>query len=240
MESDHNFSVKAAAAPVRKQVEDNLRDAIITGRFAPGEHLSDRLLCELFKVSRPVVREAVRQLEAEGLVETTPHRGSFVKIITVEEATQIYEVRGVLEAQAARAFARNATDAEINELKQVFDQISEFHKSSTRDGIVELKQSFYEILLRGSRNTYVTRMLNQILNQNTRLRAMSLSDPRRLKNTVKELDVLMQAIMRRDEEAAWHASLNHVNEAARVALKILSQKEPGTDDVIRQDYKNEE
>ncbi|WGF87802.1 GntR family transcriptional regulator [Marinivivus vitaminiproducens] len=220
-----DFAVNVVGATVRRQVEAHLRRAVISGRFAPGDHLSDRLLCEMLKVSRPVVREAIRQLEAEGLVETTPHRGSFVKALSAAEAAQIYEVRGVLEALAAKGFARNATDAEIAELQGVFDEIVAFRAASKPGSVIDLKQRFYEVLLAGCRNDYVRRMLDQIFNRSMQLRATSLSDPHRLENTIKELDALMAAIRRHDEEAAWQASLVHVRNAAKVALTILKRRE---------------
>ena len=89
-------SLKIIPRPVRQQVEDGLRDAIVSGRFAPGEHLPDRALCELFGTSRSVVREAVRLLEAEGLIIVHPNRGPFVATMSVAEATEIYEVRAAL------------------------------------------------------------------------------------------------------------------------------------------------
>lgn len=220
-----NTSLTVTAALLRTQVEEKLRTAIVRGRFAPGAHLSDRALCEMLGVSRTVVREAVRQLEAEGLIETLPHRGSFVKSMSSEEAEQIYDLRGVLEALAARSFAVKASPAEIEELKQVYDELCAVPHARGGADVLAIKQRFYEILLRGARNDYVTAMLNQILNRNTLLRATSLSDPERLPRTIQELSKLMDAIERRDPDAAWEASLDHVKSAAAVAIAILRRKE---------------
>lgn len=218
-------SLVVTAALLRKQVEERLREAITRGRFAPGAHLSDRALCQMFGVSRTVVREAVRQLEAEGLIEIRPHRGSFVKSMSSEEAAQIYDLRGVLEALAARSFAVKATADEIEELKEVYGQLCAAPDAEEGADILAIKQRFYEILLRGARNEYVTAMLNQILNRNTLLRATSLSDPERLPSTIEELSHLLDAIERRDPDAAWAASLEHVKSAATVAIAILKRNE---------------
>src|SRR5690606_21170839 len=112
-----------AAAPVRKVVEKGLREAIIRGDLAPGAHLVDRELCDMFDVSRTVVREAQRSLEAEGLVEIIPHRGVFVRRISYDEAQQIYDVRKVLEALAGQKCAMNATETDIAELEAVCEQL---------------------------------------------------------------------------------------------------------------------
>ena len=218
------LNLAVTPASLRKQVEDKLRQAIVTGHFRPGDHLPDRVLCETFQVSRTVVREAVRQLEAEGLIETLSHKGSFVRAMSVREAEQIYDVRAVLEALAAKSFARNATEAQIAELRAVFEEFEKVPKAKTAVNVLDIKQRFYEILLRGCGNEYVTRMLNQILNRNTLLRATSLSDPKRLPKSIKELRRLIQAIEARDAEEAWAASFEHVHAAAQVAIGVLARQ----------------
>ncbi|GGE51541.1 GntR family transcriptional regulator [Agaricicola taiwanensis] len=224
-ETATDFRVAATPATLRKQVEDKLRQAIVTGYFKPGAHLSDRALCEMFQVSRTLVREAIRQLEAEGLIETLLHRGSFVRVMSSAEAAQIYDVRGVLEALAAKGFARNASSAQVAELKAVFMELKKLSTARKAANVLSVKQRFYEVLLEGSGNDYVTRMLGQILNRNTLLRATSLSDPERLPNTVQEIGALIAAIEKRDEQAAWDASLEHVRSAAKVAIDVLKRQE---------------
>jgi DNA-binding GntR family transcriptional regulator len=223
-----DFHAPVAATTLRKQVEARLRQAIVQGHFRPGDHVSDRVMCEMFRVSRPVVREAVRQLEAEGLLETLPHKGSFVRRMSADEAARIYDVRGVLEALAARGFARNATDAQIRALSAVFETLKAAHKSPGTADVLDIKRRFYDQMLRGCGNEYVTAMLNQILNRSTLLRATSLSDPARLPKSIAELRVLMKAIRDRDEDAAWKASLEHVRRAAAAALAVLRRQEAGS------------
>ncbi|HYF16798.1 MAG TPA: GntR family transcriptional regulator [Ramlibacter sp.] len=219
------FRAVVTVESVRRQVENELRRAIVQGRFPPGTHLSDRLLQDTFQVSRTVIREAVRQVEAEGLIETLPHRGSFVKALTVREAEQVYAVRGVLEGLAAREFARRAEDPEIDELERIVKKIRKHLNRRQLHEIIDLKHEFYDLLLTGCRNTHVKAMLAPLLNINAQLRATSLSDPARLPHTVAELEQLVDAIKRRDEDAAWAASLQHVHNAAAVALKLLKARD---------------
>jgi DNA-binding GntR family transcriptional regulator len=210
---------------MRRQVEEGLRAAIINGRFAPGEHLPDRMLCDLFGASRGVVREAVRLLEAEGLIVVQPHRGQFVAFLSVAEAAQVYEVRAVLEALAGEGFAVRASDAERAELRDVYDELKAISPQSGREVLLGIKRRFYDVLLRGCRNEYATRMLDQMLNRNTQLRATSLSDPSRLPNTVIEIRRVVEAIERRDAEGAFQACRDHVMSAAKVALRLLRERE---------------
>lgn len=220
-----DLEVGVVSVSLRRQVEEKLRRAIVRGRFMPGEHLSDRTLCELFKVSRTVVREAVRQLEAEGLVESFPHRGSFVRVLTADEAVQIYDARGVLEALAARKFVQYATDEQIEALTLALEDIKASMADREKVDLVEKKQAFYDILFSVYENTYIRTMLNQILNWSGQLRAASMAAPDRLPNTIAELERLIEAIRRRDEEGAWQASLEHVRNAATAALAVLNDRD---------------
>lgn len=210
---------------MRQQVEDQLRSAIISGVFAPGSHLSDRSLCEQFGVSRSIIREAVRLMEAEGLVTVVPYRGPFVAFLSAAEAAQVYEVRGVLEALAGEGFAQRASDDERAELRQIYEELAAAKPESGRGVLLELKRRFYDVLLRGSRNAYVERMVGQLLNRNAQLRATSLSDPGRLPETVREIRRIVEAVERRDPEGAWQSCRDHVASAAAVALRILRQRE---------------
>lgn len=215
-------SLRIVPQPMRRQVEEGLRAAIVNGRFAPGEHLPDRVLCDLFGASRSVVREAVRLLEAEGLVVVQPNRGPFVAQLAPQEAAQIYDVRGVLEALAGESFARHATDEERAELRAVWEDLARRGSTVDREQLLAIKRRFYDVLLAGARNTYVARMLDQLLNRNMQLRATSLSDPGRLPWTVKELKRIVDAIDRRDPDETFSACREHVQRAADVALRLLA------------------
>ncbi|WP_235924846.1 GntR family transcriptional regulator [Roseomonas harenae] len=224
---DKDEGLRVLPRPVRRQVEDGLRAAIMRGRFLPGEHLPDRLLTELFGASRSVVREAVRLLEAEGLVVVVPNRGPFVAFLSPEEAAQVYEVRGVLEALAGAGFAERATPEERGMLRRIYEELAAAGPDTDREALLALKRRFYDVLLAGCRNAYVARMLDQLLNRNAQLRATSLSDPERLPQTVTEIRLVVEAIERRDPDAAWKACRDHVESAAAVALRVLRRRSLG-------------
>jgi DNA-binding GntR family transcriptional regulator len=218
-------ALRVVPYPVRRQVEDRLRRAIMDGTFPPGTHLADRVLCEQFDVSRSIIREAVRLLEAEGLVTVVPHRGPFVTSLSAAEATQIYEVRAALEALAGENFAERASDEERAALRRVYQELAAMGPDAGRQALLDVKRAFYDVLLRGCRNAYVARMLGQLLNRNTQLRATSLSDPDRLPHTVREMHRIVAAIEQRDRAGAGEACRDHVRAAAAVALRVLRQRE---------------
>ncbi len=217
-------SLKIVPQPVRRQVEDALREAIVTGRFLPGDHLPDRVLCEAFGTSRSVVREAVRLLEAEGLIVVYPNRGPFVAPLTGEEAREIYEVRAALEALAGEGFARHASPAQRAALRTVYEELRDSGAAASRQNLLEMKRRFYELLSQGCGNAYAARMLDRLLCRNAQLRATSLSSPDRLPRTIEELGAIIEAIESNDPAAAAAACRRHVEQAAAVALALLAKE----------------
>jgi DNA-binding GntR family transcriptional regulator len=214
--------VAAVAAPVRQQVAEVLRTAITSGRFAPGQRLVEKDLCELTGVSRASVREALRQLETEGLIETLPNRGPSVSRLSPQDAASIYQVRGALEALAAQLFAQHASDGQVAELEAAVQVLEQAYKAREVDRIVEAKRRFYAVLFQGSGNSMIASILSTMNARITMLRRVSLSSPKRGPASLREIRAVLIAIKRRDPQAAYQASLHHIQEAARVALASLA------------------
>lgn len=215
--------VSPVSAPVREQLLTNLRAGIFDRTFTPGQRLIERELCELTGVSRTSIREALRQLEAEGLVTIIPNRGPVVARIDASEAAELYEVRAVLEALAVQLFTERATDQEIDELSATVDQI----EAASGGGPLELlraKDEFYAVLLAGAHNSVVVRQLDSLRARVTHLRATSLHRTGRSAETVAELRSILDAIHRRDPAAAWLATVHHIKQAAVVALEVLAEE----------------
>lgn len=221
--NDLSMRVETVAAPVRRQVVEILRSAITSGHFEPGQRLIERDLCELTGVSRASIREALRQLETEGLIETIPNRGPLVSRLTPEDAASIYQIRGALEALAAKLFATVANDQQVQALAAAVSVLEKAYKAQELDAIVEAKQTFYYILIQGSGNSMIASILNTMNARITMLRRVSLSSPERAPASIREIRAVLRAIKRRDPEAAYAASLHHIEQAAKVALASLSR-----------------
>ena len=227
MSQAKNIIAADSSTSRRQEVEDKLRRAIVRGDFAPGEHLSDRTLCQHFAVSRTVVREAVRRLEAEGLVESFPNRGSFVRVLREDEVVQIFDVRGVLEAWASYRFVQLAT---VEQIEEMVSSLEEMKLSVVRGEwveVVEKKQNFNTVLFSVYNNKFIETTLNQIQNWSGQLRAAAMSVPDRVAPTIKEIDRLIDAIRRRDEAEVWQASLERVHNAGTAALSVIHERTGG-------------
>jgi GntR family transcriptional regulator, trigonelline degradation regulator len=221
MSVDKSLHVSGVVAPVRTQVLHNVRQAILSRRFVPGQRLIERELCELTGVSRTPVREALRQLESEGLVVMVPNRGPVVAEITPVEAAEIYDARAALESLAARRFAERATDEEVDELRARLADIEGAVRDGRLTGMVERKDEFYAVLFGGARNQIIGQMMDSLQARIAYLRATSLATPGRSQETVTEIRKVVDAIGRRDPDAAERLSRAHVERAAAFALASL-------------------
>lgn len=224
-DADLDLQVGRRLATLRLQVEDKLRTAIATGRFKPGERLTERLLCELTGVGRTSIREALRQLEAEGLVTVVPHRGPVVSLIDAEEARQLYAVRALLEGYAGRQAALRRDEKTVAQLGSAINRFAVAAASEDTSALIKAKTEFYSALLRGCGNKFIERMLTLLHNRITLLRSTSMMQKGRLKYSIAELRAIHAAIERGDADRAEALCVAHIEAASKVALHVLEARQ---------------
>jgi DNA-binding GntR family transcriptional regulator len=224
-----SVQVNRVAAPVREQVFDQLRQAIVEMRLKPEQRLVERELIQQTGVSRTTIREVLRQLAAEGLVTTIPHKGTVVASPSVERAAELYEVRAVLEGMAARQFAERATDLHMRALRRAFEGIEKRAKQGSGQPLLEAKKHFYDALFEGAANGTIQDLVETLQARVTVLRAASMSQPGRAAKMVEEVRAIVDALERRDGDAAAAACVHHVNEAARTIFEAMAENGDGND-----------
>lgn len=211
-----------AAAPLREQACEALRHAIVRLELPPGSRLRERELIERLGVSRTTVREALRELESEGLVTIIPQRGAVVATLSAREAADLYEARAAIEAIVVRRFVERAPDPAIAELRET---VEEFTALSERGGeihqMLAAKDRFYDVLARGAGSPPLQQLLSTLQARVRQLRATSLSQNDRPKQSAQELRDLLEVIAARDAEAAERLCSVHVRAAANTGLGAL-------------------
>ncbi|MCI1034019.1 GntR family transcriptional regulator [Raoultella sp. BIGb0149] len=209
---------------LRRQVENALREAIMSGRFHPGQRLIERELCENLGVSRTSIREALRQLEAEKLICIVPHKGPTVASISLKEAEELYALRSVLEGFAAREFALQGSDASIAQFAQAAAQLRAAAETGQQEEVLRAKTALYDIIFDNCNNSLVKEILTSLHSRVNLLRATSLMEPHRMPSSLAEIDRLAQALRDRDAEQAQAIASLHVNNACQVALQMLRRQ----------------
>ncbi|PZU25614.1 MAG: GntR family transcriptional regulator [Shinella sp.] len=223
--------VALQADTLRRQIENAVRDGITSGRYAPGSRLVERELCEELGVSRTSLREALRKLEAEKLVEIVPHKGPVVASISLEEAREIYALRELLEGFAAHEFAIRGT-AEAHEAFEREAAVLRAHALAGETAkVLEAKSRLYTLMLGHCGNSLVQEVLQSLFSRINILRATSLMHPDRIAQSLAEIDALTVALKARDAEKAKEWASLHVHNACLVAIKLLeAQKKAAQSD----------
>lgn len=217
-----SFSGNAVDRPpalIRDQVAAQIRDAITNLEFMPGQIVSERELCEATTASRATVREALRQLQTEGLIVSTNGRGSAVARLSADAARQVYEVRSQLEGLAGRLFAERADDSDRRALRLALIRVEESVDDNRQ--LVKAKNQFYVALIAGGGNVELKQLLETINRRVISVRSVSLSKPGRPRESIDEVRAICDAAVSGDADLAEKLCRQHVENAAAAALPQL-------------------
>jgi DNA-binding GntR family transcriptional regulator len=210
--------------PLREVVCETLREAISTGVLKPGERLMEIQLAEELGVSRTPVREAIRKLELEGFVVMVPRRGTYVADFSIRDINEVFEVRSALEILAAGLAAERITEEELEQMERLLVQMGEQIEHGDIDTIVDIDSQFHDILYRASRNDRLVGIINNLREQLTRLRAVSMQNPGRLKVMIEEHSRLVEAIAQRDSALAQKLATDHLENAEQTLLQEMNDR----------------
>lgn len=217
-----SLRVERPMQSLRERVIDALRKTIRRGDFAPGERLTERRLCDLLGVSRTVLREALRQLEADGLIDNLPYRGPAVALYSREKIIEIYDVRNALEARAAELFAERASDSEVAGLVAILDEFDGLGDDLDAEQYLVLIDRFYDVLMRGAGNGLLRDLNASIRERALLMRSRSTRHSMHLLKTVAEKRQIVKAIAARDPERARQATSEHISAALARVLAALA------------------
>ncbi|PWC26482.1 GntR family transcriptional regulator [Teichococcus aestuarii] len=220
-----SFQVAAQVVTLRSVLSDTLRAAIVSGRFAPGQKLVERELCALTGASRTSVREALRQLEAEGLVTLRPHRGPSVAAVTAEDARHLYGVRGVLVGYAARLCAEARPAAALAAIAAATVALEQGAEAQDHRAIVRAGDAFHAAIGEGSGNPVLQQMLVSVHNRLVLLRNLSMALPHRVREGLAAYAAIRDAIAGGRAAEAEALCAAHNDAGAELALRILDQAE---------------
>ena len=219
-------SIRKSPAPLRHQVLDFLRQSIISGRLAPGSRLVERELIEMMDVSRKVIREALRQLETEGLVATIANKGPVVRELTAGEAKDLYAIRGVQVGLAARFFVQNAGAADIEKLRVSLEETVGCYEVGDPALILQAKNRFYDALVAGAGSESLSSMLSTLHARIWRWRALGLSHPKRSpqrsRESIEGLRAMFVAIKAGDAALAEKLGREETDHAAVEVMQLLT------------------
>ncbi len=191
---------------------------IRNGHLSPGDRLRETELATRFGVSRTPVREAIRQLEADGLVTHLPRVGATVRTLDYSEVMELYEMRSVLECTAARMAARAASDVEIAELTAISEELAQVGKGTEA---ARLNRLFHRALLEAAKNRFLIKSMLALQKAMLILGRTTLADAERYESALEEHTAVLAALKARDGDAAETAMRAHISAGQRVRIRAL-------------------
>jgi DNA-binding GntR family transcriptional regulator len=207
---------------LRTQVLAALREELISGGLQPGQRVNEVEVAEELGVSRGTLREAIRNLEQEGLLESVPHRGTFVRQLTPEEVVHVYEVRASLESRAARNASKYLDDAMRDKLERA---LANFQRVSDSDApfrdIVVADLAFHEAICEASGNPILLGIWRSITGLITAVMLNAGPRPLRHLQTVESHRILLDAIEKGDDATTLAAFSEHFNHGAEELAKTM-------------------
>ncbi|MDQ8702520.1 GntR family transcriptional regulator [Streptomyces sp. LHD-70] len=200
-----------------------MRRRIIEGGIEPGAPLSELALADEFGVSRTPVREALKQLQTEGLVEIRPRVGTFVTTPSRREITELFEMKELLEGAAVRLLAQRGRVPELDLLERNLREADEAVARDDRERYAELVREFHDLLISGADNTKLEAHYRMLMNQlaYSRLVKTSLSQPGRALQSDREHHRVLELILEKDGDSAEQVMREHVRASRRALLAGL-------------------
>jgi GntR family transcriptional regulator, trigonelline degradation regulator len=220
-----NLTIENPPVTLRELSLNKLRNAIISGYFPAGKRLVERSLCEEMGVSRSVVREVIRYLEGEGLVEIVTGKGPTVSTLSWEVAAQIYQIRMVLEQGAVVACTQSLTPETALQSQALLAEFKAAFNGDDVNAIVNLSSKLYEKIFAVAGQSVAWEVVQRLNGRISRLRAMTMKSTNRSETGYQRIDTICRAICElRDPEQAKLAVHAHISEAAAIAQRILANE----------------
>ncbi len=218
----HNVT-EEIAPPVRSSGEtayDNLLSKLRTGTYRPGDRLREEEVAERLDLSRTPVREALRRLEADGIVEHRPRLGAVIRTLDHGEMVELYEMRMVLEGTAARMSAQHGSEAEFDTLEDLNESVA--RERSNPSKAAAINQEFHRCIYLAARNRFLLDATRTLNNSLLLLGPTTFTASIRVDEVVDQHAKILEALRARDGEAAAHAAEVHLQTSLRYRLGSLS------------------
>lgn len=209
---------------ISTKVYKEMEAAILAGYFKPRERLIEMDLIARYGVSRTVIREALKKLEAKGLVRATPYRGAVVADLTVEEIEEIYFVRALIEKAAAKLVIKNIRPTEIKKLKKIAQE-TEHHLRQRTERMIEKDGEFHRAIFKTCRNQVLYDIIDSLRTKAYMVGYNAWSIPDRIEQSIKEHKEILRAIERRDQRALEKLIVKHLTYSKNSYLAQLKRTE---------------
>jgi DNA-binding GntR family transcriptional regulator len=210
-----------AGASLHGEVLSRLRDYIVEGNLADGERVPERELCEMLGISRTPLREALKVLAAEGLLDLLPNRGARVRALSTRDLTELFEVMGGLEALAGRLACENITEEEIDEIERLHYEMYGCYLRRDLHGYFQFNQSIHQKIVAAARNVILSSTYTGFAGRLRRVRfsANMARDRDRWSEAMREHEAILDALRRKAGQELSDILFHHLRNKRRALVE---------------------
>ena len=212
-------------AALHEQVAHRLRTMLVEGQIAPGAKLNERELAQVLHVSRTPLREAIKMLAAEGLVELLPNRGAIAVSLDEADVLHTFEVMAGLEGLSGELAAQRITAAELTEIKATQFEMLAAYTRGDLSTYYRLNAQIHRAINAAAKNPVLTTTYNQVNARLQALRFRSNQDGAKWKRAVKEHEKMIEALDARDPVAMRNVLVTHLNNKRDVVIALLREQQ---------------
>jgi len=216
-------------------IYDQLEDMILTGAIKPGERINESKLSAMLKVSRAPIREACRQLEKHGMVQSVARRGTFVNRIEVSEVVELYDIRAALDALATEKAAVQATADDLDGFREMLRHMESAIAANDAKRYFRANIAFHRRIVELSRSANLRSLIDGVYNKASLFRRTNLSFSERMSISFSQHQHIFAAIEAADPETAANRMKHHVIDARDALLKSLELPKKRGDDLEARD-----
>lgn len=220
--------------PLNEIVFEGLRIAIIKGIIPVGERINESVYAEKMNISRTPVREALRRIQEEGLVEYVPHYGVVVKKITIEDAVEIYQIRKALDILATQNAMKIMTEEQFDEMKALLEKTDEADARGDYKEVIELSRQFNDMIYEFCRMPRLDVIVKRLRQYVMRFRDISLTENNRRRKALDEHWLLYQNMRKKNYEQVAIITSEHLDYSEKFILKEMRRIEEEADDQARE------
>lgn len=202
---------RGTSQTLAESIRFKIETLISNGRYPPGTRLDEQEVAQRFGVSRTPVREAIRLLAADNLVELRGRQGTIVRAISAHDLLEMFQVMAELEGLSARLASRRMDEADRAALRKIHDKLVDVARTGDIDTFYEVNVAFHEVILVASRNAFLIEQTRQLRNRADIYRRRVTYVPNRLPDTIVEHEAVMNAILAGDGDTAHRLMRDHVN-----------------------------
>jgi DNA-binding GntR family transcriptional regulator len=219
------MSPKIVLKQLHEQVAQNINEMIRKGELRRGQKINETRLCELMGVSRTPIREALRTLNTQGIIDLVPHKGAFVSQFSIQEINDMFEVMSMLEGMCARLAVKKMAAADLKKIERLHEKLEHHYRKKDHKSYLEINEILHVLLQKLTGNKTLNEVANGLRQKILLFRHKQLYEPERFDRSIQEHRDLLDAFRKKDSRLAEKVMKKHLIQQCKALVGLYTKDE---------------